>query len=102
MYGCAYTRTHTNIDRVTNEATLCHMPRTTILRARVDTTRKARAEKILGRYGLSPAQAINVFYAKVTEANGLPFDLRPTEFQKHLAKMKAGKVRYVDADQLPA
>ncbi len=87
------------------------MPKTTILRARVDTTRKARAEKILGRYGLSPAQAINVFYAKVTETNGLPFDLRPTEtqqiladpeFQKHLAKMKAGKVRYVDADQVPA
>lgn len=82
------------------------MSRTTLLRARVDTNRKQRAEKILGRYGLTPAQAINVFYAKVNEVNGLPFNLRPTEtdelladpvFMEHLARMKAGKVRYFDA-----
>ena len=53
------------------------MAQTTLLRARVDRTRKLKAEKILGRYGLTPAQAINVFYAKVTETDGLPFDLRP-------------------------
>lgn len=87
------------------------MQKTTLLRARVDKARKARAEKILGRYGLTPAQAINVFYAKVAETNGLPFDLRPTEtqqiladpgFQKHLKNLKAGKVRYVEADKVPA
>jgi addiction module RelB/DinJ family antitoxin len=55
------------------------MANTTLLRARVDRGRKIRAEKILGRYGLTPAQAINVFYAKVIETNGLPFDLRPSE-----------------------
>lgn len=82
------------------------MAKTTLLRARVDSRRKSRAEKIFGRYGLSPAQAINVFYAKVTETDGLPFDLRPSEtaelladpqFKAHLARMKAGKVRYHDA-----
>lgn len=87
------------------------MAKTTLLRARVDTRRKIRAEKILGRYGLTPAQAINVFYAKVTESEGLPFDLRPTEtellladpkFKAHLARMKAGKVRYHDAKDIPA
>lgn len=87
------------------------MKTTTLLRARVDKARKARAEKILSRYGLTPAQAINVFYAKVTETNGLPFDLRPSEtqqiladpdFRKHLARLKAGKVRYIDADNVPA
>ena len=87
------------------------MAQTTLLRARVDRNRKTRAEKIIGRYGLTPAQAINVFYAKVTEAGGLPFDLRPAEsaellanpdFKRHLARMKAGKVRYVDAASLPA
>jgi len=87
------------------------MAKTTLLRARVDSGRKHRAEKILGRYGLTPAQAINVFYAKVTETDGLPFDLRPTEtselmadpkFKTHLARMKTGKVRYHDASEIPA
>ena len=87
------------------------MAKTTLLRARVDSRRKIRAEKILGRYGLTPAQAINVFYAKVTESEGLPFDLRPTEterlladprFKAHWARMKAGKVRYHDAKNVPA
>lgn len=82
------------------------MATTTLLRARIDRRRKIQAEKILGRYGLTPAQAINVFYAKVTETDGLPFDLRPDEttelladpqFAAHLARMKAGKVRYHDA-----
>ena len=86
------------------------MAKTTLLRARVDRSRKAQAEKILGRYGLTPAQAINVFYAKVTETDGLPFDLRPTEtealladpkFKAHLTRMKAGKVRYQDAKSIP-
>ncbi len=87
------------------------MAKTTLLRARVDRARKIRAEKIFGRYGLTPAQAINVFYAKVTETGGLPFDLRPSEtselladpkFTAHLARMKAGKVRYHDAAAIPA
>jgi len=86
------------------------MAKTTLLRARVDSARKARAEKILSRYGLTPAQAINVFYAKVTETDGLPFDLRPAEttalltdpqFKAHLTRMKAGKVRYFDAKTIP-
>lgn len=86
------------------------MAKTTLLRARVDSSRKIRAEKILGRYGLTPAQAINVFYAKVAEADGLPFDLRPSEaselmndpkFTAHLARMKAGEVRYQDASEIP-
>lgn len=85
------------------------MAKTVLLRARVDRQRKERAERILGDYGLTPAQAINVFYAKVEEAGGLPFDLRPDETSKwladpdflaHLARMKAGKVRYFDAKTL--
>lgn len=87
------------------------MAKTTLLRARVDSGRKNRAEKILSRYGLTPAQAINVFYAKVTETDGLPFDLRRSEtaeltqnpeFMAHLEKIRAGKVRYVDLKDIPA
>lgn len=87
------------------------MAKTTLLRARIDTARKRRAEKILGRYGLTPAQAINVFYAKVDETNGLPFDLRPSEtadlladpeFRRYLARLRSGQVRYKDAAEVPA
>jgi addiction module RelB/DinJ family antitoxin len=86
------------------------MAKTTLLRARVDIERKKRAEKILGRYGLTPAQAINVFYAKVTETNGLPFDLRPSEtpdlladpeFRNCLERKKSGRVEYTDASEVP-
>jgi addiction module RelB/DinJ family antitoxin len=87
------------------------MGKTTLLRARVDIGRKIRAERILGRFGLTPAQAINVFYAKVSETNGMPFDLRPSEtrdlladpeFRTFLARLKAGNVRYVDSGRVPA
>jgi addiction module RelB/DinJ family antitoxin len=87
------------------------MAKTTLLRARVDIGRKNRAEKILRRYGLTPAQAINVFYAKVSETNGLPFDLRPSEtddlladpeFKTYLARLKARKVKYLESDEVPA
>jgi addiction module RelB/DinJ family antitoxin len=87
------------------------MAKTTLLRARVDIGRKNRAEKIFRRYGLTPAQAINVFYAKVSETNGLPFDLRPSEtddlladpeFRTYLGRLKAGQVSYRDANEVPA
>ena len=87
------------------------MPKTTLLRARVDIGRKKRAEKILGRYGLTPAQAINVFYAKVSEINGLPFDLRPSEtedlladpeFRTYLARLKTGRVIYRESEEVTA
>jgi addiction module RelB/DinJ family antitoxin len=81
--------------------------KTELFRARVDRGRKARTEKILKRYGLTPGEAVNIFLAKVEEVGGLPFELRPDpdetkelmqnpDFLKHLARMKAGKVRYAD------
>lgn len=87
------------------------MGKTTILRVRIEIGRKKRAEKILGHYGLTPAQAINVFYAKVSEVNGLPFVLRIEEtdefladpdFKTHLARLKMGQVRYRRPSRVPA
>ncbi len=51
--------------------------KTELFRARIDRGRKARTEKILKRYGLTPGEAVNIFLAKVEEVGGLPFDLRP-------------------------
>lgn len=53
------------------------MPAKTLIRARVDGRRKAKAERIFKRYGLTTSEAVNVFLAKVEEVDGLPFDLRP-------------------------
>jgi addiction module RelB/DinJ family antitoxin len=49
------------------------MPPSAILRARVDSTRKRRAEKVLRKLGVTPAQAINMLYAQVEIQRGLPF-----------------------------
>jgi len=84
--------------------------KTELFRARIDRGRKGRAEKILKRIGLTPAQAVNVFFAKVEEVGGIPFDLRPDEtgewladanFREHLKRMQAGKVAYTDASEIP-
>jgi addiction module RelB/DinJ family antitoxin len=45
----------------------------TILRARVDSVRKKKAETVLRKLGVSPAQAINMLYAQIELHKGLPF-----------------------------
>lgn len=86
--------------------------KTELFRARIDRGRKERTEAILKRYGLTPGEAVNVFFAKIEEVGGLPFDLRPEAdetrellgnpgFLAHLARMKAGEVRYTEAGELP-
>ena len=49
------------------------MPPSTILRARVDATRKRRAESVLRKLGVTPAQATNMLYAQIELRKGLPF-----------------------------
>jgi len=88
------------------------LSKTEPFRIRIDRGRKARTEKILKRFGLTPAEAVNVFLAKVEEVGGLPFDLRPEPdetkelmanpaFLKALAEHKSGKTRYVSLDAIP-
>jgi DNA-damage-inducible protein J len=87
--------------------------KTELFRARIDRGRKARTEAVLKRYGLTPGEAVNVFFAKIEEVGGLPFDLRPEpdetrdlmehpSFLAHLDRMKAERVKYVDADKFRA
>ena len=49
------------------------MPPSIILRARVDASRKRRAESVLRKLGVTPAQAINMLYAQIELRKGLPF-----------------------------
>ena len=49
------------------------MPATAILRIRIDPRRKARVEKILGRLGMTPTQAVNMFFAEIERRKAIPF-----------------------------
>lgn len=49
---------------------------TILFRARVPAKRLRRAERILGRLGIKPGDALNMLLAQVELRNGLPFDLR--------------------------
>lgn len=51
----------------------CAMEKTSILRIRIDPRRKARVEKILSKLGITPTQAVNMFFAQVESRRGLPF-----------------------------
>jgi addiction module RelB/DinJ family antitoxin len=46
-----------------------------LLRARVPARRLKKAEKILGRLGLKPGDAVNMLLAQIELRNGVPFDL---------------------------
>ena len=49
------------------------MTKTETVRARVEPALKREAESVLKTLGLSPAEAIRLFYRQVTLRHGLPF-----------------------------
>ena len=49
------------------------MTKTETVRARVEPQLKREAESVLKDLGLSPAEAIRLFYKQVTLRHGLPF-----------------------------
>ena len=49
------------------------MTKTETVRARVEPALKKEAESVLKDLGLSPAEAIRLFYKQVTLRHGLPF-----------------------------
>ncbi len=51
------------------------MPPTAVIRTRMDPRRKARAEKILSRLGVSPTLAITMLYAQIDLRKAIPFPL---------------------------
>ncbi len=51
------------------------MSQTAIIRARIDPRRKAKAEAIMAKLGVSPDQAINMFYAQIELRKAIPFTL---------------------------
>ena len=52
------------------------MPKSAMIRARVEPTLKQRAEAMFEELGLSPTTAITLFYRQVVQSQGLPFMVR--------------------------
>jgi addiction module RelB/DinJ family antitoxin len=51
------------------------MPKTSILRTRVDSQQKEAAEAVLAKLGISVGDAINLFLSQVGIQEGIPFPL---------------------------
>lgn len=49
--------------------------KTASVRARMEPSIKKRAELVLSRIGISPSEAINVFYRRIALDKGIPFSL---------------------------
>lgn len=51
------------------------MPKTAMVRARIEPNLKEKVERVFDKIGLSPTQAITLFYRQVELRKGLPFDI---------------------------
>ena len=52
------------------------MPKSEMIRARVEPRLKHRAENVFDTLGLTPTEAITLFYTQVTLRRGLPFEVK--------------------------
>lgn len=52
------------------------MSKTAMIRARMEPGLKEEAEQVLAEVGLTPTEAIRLFYRQVSLQGGLPFEVR--------------------------
>ncbi len=52
------------------------MAKTAVVSARIEPELKANAEYVLRELGLSPSEAVTIFYRQITMRQGLPFEIR--------------------------
>ena len=82
------------------------MAKTEMIRARVEQELKCQAEEVFAGLGLSPTEAITLFYRQVTLHHGLPFAVKVpnAETLAALRQARAGKglTEYADLEDLKA
>ncbi len=80
------------------------MSRSAMIRARTDEQLKVEVENILQKLGLTPSEAINLFYAQIRLRRGIPFQIElPNEETSRIFKeTEAGEnlVECSDADDV--
>lgn len=78
--------------------------KTAAIHSRIEPEVKAQAESILQRLGVSPTEAIRMFYTQITLRNGLPFsvDIPNEESEKALSDSREGRnlERFENVDDL--
>lgn len=69
------------------------MIKSAVIHARIEPCTKTAAERVLTRLGLSPTEAIRLFYTQITLRQGLPFSVEiPNDLTaKTLRKSKEGQ-----------
>ena len=67
--------------------------KTAVVHARIEPKTKRKAERVLHKLGLTPTEAIRIFYRQISLRGGLPFNVSiPNELTtKTLAKSREGK-----------
>lgn len=67
--------------------------KTASVRARMEPSVKKKAETVLHKIGISPSEAINVFYRRIASDKGMPFSLNVpnAETRKAIANVRARK-----------
>ena len=82
------------------------MAKTEMIRARVKPELKSQAEAVFSELGLSPTEAITLFYTQVTLHRGLPFAVRIPNAETiealRQARAGGGLTEYSDLEDLKA
>lgn len=70
---------------------LANNPESTLFRARVDAVHLEKARRVLSRLGMTPGDAVNVFFAQVALRKDLPFVVtaNPQRLQSDQEQLKA-------------
>ncbi len=79
--------------------------KTQVVRARVSPSVKKKAERVLAQIGLSPSEAINVFYTRIAKEKVFPFSLHipNAATRRAIENARAGKVReFKDMEEFAA
>lgn len=78
--------------------------KTAAVHSRIQPEIKERAESILHRLGVSPTEAIRMFYTQIALRNGLPFEITipNEETEKALKDSRSGKnlEKFKNVDEL--
>ena len=67
--------------------------KTAVVHARIEPETKAKAESVFRRLGITPTEAIRIFYTQISLRDGLPFPVEiPNEVtEKTIAKSQRGE-----------
>ena len=84
------------------------MAKTETVYTRIEPDLKANVERVLSRLGMTPSDAINIFFNQIVLQRGLPFDVKVPEMtvaqakEELLAELKKGEQSRKDAPCLTA